>query len=194
MPTAPNAESELLKAEASPKIVVIEGSTRWPSSTCAHVEALLAANAMEAQIFHLRTLHLPPFEDRRLTRTWHVSPAIEQLLDAKIAADLIVLATPLYWFSVSHLMKNYLDHWTYYLRHPQHKFTELMRGKKFYPVIVGASEDPAGAAPAFASLRMSVEYVNGTPLEGFYGIGLRDGQAHEETKAAIARVDLRAFI
>jgi multimeric flavodoxin WrbA len=172
-------------------ILVIEGSTRSPSSTFAHVEALLAANDTEAQVFHLRELQLPLFIDQRVPADWEEHAAIEELLEAKIQADLIILATPLYWYALSHLMKNYLDHWSYYLRHPRHTFRDVMRGKKFYPVIVGAEPDPAGSAPAFECLHRSVTYINGIPLEGFYGIGLRDGSPHAQTKAAIAQVDIR---
>ncbi|GEM_PF-5518651 len=172
------------------QILVVEGSTRTPSSTCEHVEALLAANHATAQAFHLRETRLPLFVDARVQGDWNLGPALEEMLEAMLGADLIILASPLYWYSVSHLMKNFLDHWTYYLRHPKYQFTERMRGKKFYPVIVGSDPDPAGAAPAFAAIRLSVAYVQGTPLPGFYGLGHRDGHATAETKAAIEQVVL----
>lgn len=61
---------------------------------------------------------VPDFEDLRHDSD-HVRPTegnLALLLDATLAATDIVIASPLYWYSVSAHTKRYLDHWSGRLR------------------------------------------------------------------------------
>ncbi|BFO14379.1 hypothetical protein SHKM778_07670 [Streptomyces sp. KM77-8] len=63
---------------------------------------------------------LPDFEDLRHDSD-HVRPTegpVARLLDATLAATDVVIASPLYWYSVSAQTKRYLDHWSGWLRTP----------------------------------------------------------------------------
>ncbi len=178
------------------QVLIIEGSTRSPASTMAHVQALAAAQPAETncEIVALRELDLPLFEDHRTGGSWRRGEALEGLYRQMRAADVILLATPLYWYSVSHLMKNFLDHWTYFLRHPEAPMVESLADTSFGFVVVGSSfENRERREPVFQSLRLSVDYIKARCIGGFYGVGIRDGQPHPDSLAAISQISLRAW-
>ncbi len=176
--------------------LIIEGSTRSPASTMAHVQALASAQPKETHhdIVALRDLALPLFEDHRVDWSWSRSQPLESLYQQMQAADVILLATPLYWYNVSHLMKNFLDHWSYLLRHPDRPMAETLEGKSIGFVVVGSGvEGRELRQPVFQSLRLSVEYIKARCIGGFYGVGLRGGQPHPDSLAAISDLSLGAW-
>jgi multimeric flavodoxin WrbA len=177
------------------KVLVIEGSTRFPSSTLAHVEALLKTQgpAVSAQIVRLADTPLPLFTDARGFGAWQTNPQLEDLLDQLLSCDCLVLASPLYWYSVSTPMKNFIDHWSYFGR--QARAGDFLKGKTIFPLIVaseGATEDET--KPVFDMLRLSAEYVEARILPGFLGEGDRAATASAESLQRIARIDLQKLV
>src|SRR5690349_16308871 len=81
----------------------------------------------------LRDLPLDPFRDRRHDAGGGAYPypdgADRVLLEATLAATDLVLVSPLYWYAVSADMKNYLDHWSGWMRVPGVDFRPRMAGK-----------------------------------------------------------------
>ncbi|MFH8369701.1 flavodoxin family protein [Streptomyces sp. NPDC018031] len=110
----------------------------------------------------LRDLPLPPFEDLRHTGTGQY-PAPEGnarlLLDATLAAGDLVIASPLYWYSVATDAKLYLDHWSGWLRVPGVDFRRRMAGKTLWGVSALASADRGKADPLIGTLRNCAEFM-----------------------------------
>lgn len=107
--------------------------------------------------------HLPaPFEDRRHGGGPAIVPAGAEriLLDATLAATDIVIASPLYWYSVSASTKLYLDHWSGWIRDEAAGFRARMAGKNLWGISVLAERDRAQAEPLVGMLRRSADYLN----------------------------------
>lgn len=151
------------------KILAIEASTRENSATNLKLDRHLSTfkNA-EIKKFRLSELNLPLFIDDREKRNWATSDHLETLLEEMTKADLIILASPLYWYSVSHLMKNFLDHWTYYLRHPKYPLKEIIKGKHFELIVVGHGEESNLTQAVFQTLKQSVEYIGAITRAAHY--------------------------
>jgi hypothetical protein len=67
--------------------------------------------------------------------------------------------------------------------------SETFRDRDFGFLIVGSSvEGRHLREPVFEMLRLSVEYLHARCIGGVYGAGLRDGQGHPDSLAAIARL------
>lgn len=178
------------------RVVIVEGSTRFPSSTGAHVDALLAAQrpALDIRRHRLAELGLPPFTDARHQGRWSETGELLHLLDDMLASELIVLASPCYWYTVSHLMKNFLDHWSYYLRNPRVSSLRFLSGRLVLPLIVASEIGGSRLNRAvFGSLRLSASYAGAFCLPGFSGIGGRDGNGDPASLAAVARLDLNGM-
>ena len=142
-------------------ILAIEGSTRIDSATAIMLKHKIGKEPLGTKIRMKRLLELniPLFTDQRHDRDWKKSDDLEELLADMIWADQIILASPLYWYSVSHLMKNFIDHWTYYLRHETHPLKVVMKEKKFSFLVVGHGEESELTKPVFESLRYTVKFI-----------------------------------
>jgi multimeric flavodoxin WrbA len=108
------------------------------------------------------------------------------LLDATLAATDIVIASPLYWYSVSTQTKRYLDHWAGWLRTPGLDFKATMAGRTLWGVTVLADDQPQVADPLVGTLRNSAAYM-GMRFGGvLLGNGSKPGDVRSDTEALAA--------
>ena len=134
------------------RFLFVLGSSRSDGNT-----ELLARRAaeqlppdVEQQWIDLTEHPLPDFEDLRHD-TDHVRPTIGNtalLFDATLAATDIVIASPLYWYSVSAHVKRYLDHWSGWLRTPGVEFKATMAGRTLWGVTALRPRGVRGRRPA----------------------------------------------
>lgn len=111
---------------------------------------------------HLDEAGLPPFTDRRHTGDGTAPPAAgaeQRVQDATLAATDIVIASPLYWYSVSGTVKTYLDYWSGWMRVSGLEFRSRMAGKRLWGVSAVSDPDPAAADPLAGTLRLSAGYL-----------------------------------
>ncbi|MEV4467475.1 NAD(P)H-dependent oxidoreductase [Micromonospora echinofusca] len=104
---------------------------------------------------------LAPFRDIRHDEQRYAQPTGNEalLLTETLAATDLVIASPLYWYSVSAATKLYLDHWSGWLRVPGVDFRQRMRGRRMWAVSALNDEDPATAEPLVTTLRRSADYL-----------------------------------
>ncbi|MFC5911533.1 flavodoxin family protein [Streptacidiphilus monticola] len=169
------------------------GSSRPDGNTeqLARTAARRLPSGTEQRWLALRDLPLAPFTDRRhADPAGHTLPAPGSnerlLLDATLDATDIVIASPVYWYSVSSATKLYLDHWSGWLRLPGVDFKQRMARKTYWAVSALAEEDPAYARPLLDTVRYSAEYFGARFAGGLVGVGVdRPGQimADAETLA-----------
>ncbi|MFJ4836157.1 flavodoxin family protein [Streptomyces sp. NPDC088747] len=128
---------------------------------------------------------LPEFEDLRHDSD-HVRPtegSTALLLDATLAATDIVIASPLYWYSVSAPTKRYLDHWSGWLRTPGVDFKATLAGRSLWGVTALAHEEQEVAAPLTGTLNNSAAYL-GMRFGGvLLGNGSKPGDVLHDTEA-----------
>ncbi|MGW0813352.1 flavodoxin family protein [Streptomyces viridiviolaceus] len=128
---------------------------------------------------------LPEFEDLRHDSD-HVRPTdgnAALLLDATLDATDIVIASPLYWYSLSSPTKRYLDHWSGWLRTPGLDFKATLAGRTLWGVTALAHEEQVVADPLIGSLRNSAAYM-GMRFGGvLLGNGSRPGDVLRDTDA-----------
>ncbi|MFE0028821.1 flavodoxin family protein [Amycolatopsis sp. NPDC059021] len=117
--------------------------------------------ADEQRWIRLPELPLEPFEDRRHGVGEHAVPEgnERELMDATFAATDLVIASPVYWYSVSASVKLYLDYWSGWMRRPEAEFKARMRGKTLWGVTV-LSEEREQADPFVGTLRKTADYLS----------------------------------
>jgi multimeric flavodoxin WrbA len=130
---------------------------------------------VEQQWIRLAEYPLPDFVDIR-----HDGPVraptddnVKRLLDATLAATDVVIASPVYWYSLSGLTKRYLDYWSDWLRVPGADFRATMAGRTLWGVSVLAGEEEVVADPLVGSLNNSAAYLG----MRFGGVLLGNGSA-----------------
>jgi multimeric flavodoxin WrbA len=140
---------------------------------------------------HLLDHSLPLFEDIRHheTRKYSIGSESERkLLDATLAATDIVIASPVYWYSISAATKLYLDHWSGWMRLDGVDFRSRMAGKTLWAISALSDEDWSGAQPLIDTLRLSAEYMKMNWGGALLGYGNRPGDALLDA-ASLERAD-----
>nr|WSY52582.1 NAD(P)H-dependent oxidoreductase [Streptomyces sp. NBC_00886] len=186
------------------RFLFVLGSARLDGNT-----ELLARRAaeqlppdVEQRWIRLADHPIPDFLDMR--HDGPVRPAenddVRQLLDATLSATDIVIASPVYWYSLSGLTKRYLDYWSDWLRVPGADFRATMAGRTLWGVSVLAEEEEVVADPLIGSLNNSAAYMKmrfGGVLLGngsARGDVLNDARALARAKTFFAReADLARF-
>jgi hypothetical protein len=129
---------------------------------------------------------LPEFEDVRHTGDG-VYPVPEgnarTLLEATVDATDIVIASPLYWYSLATSAKHYMDHWAGWMRVPGFDFRARMRDKTVWGVCAVSDEDFSKADPLIGSLRLSAEYFGARFGGVLLGYANRPGEVLQDTEA-----------
>jgi multimeric flavodoxin WrbA len=162
------------------EVLFILGSARHNGNT-EHL-ARYAARALPASVkqtwIHLLEHGLPLFEDIRHHETRRYSVASESekiLLDATLSSTDIVIASPVYWYSVSAATKLYLDHWSAWMRLEGVDFKARMASKTLWGISALSDDDWSGAQPLVDTLRMSAEYMKMNWGGVLLGYGNRPG-------------------
>ncbi|MFF0742810.1 flavodoxin family protein [Streptomyces sp. NPDC004111] len=134
----------------------------------------------------LNRLALPDFQDgRHDAENWSSGETEDMLREATLAATDVVIASPLYWYTVSAQVKRYLDYWSGWLTAPGSDFKARMTGRRLWAVSVMAHSEPEVADGMVATLRNSAAYMG----MGFGGLLLgsasRPGQIRQDEEALL---------
>ncbi|MCP3822361.1 NAD(P)H-dependent oxidoreductase [Streptomyces sp. A3M-1-3] len=171
------------------KFLFLLGSARTGGNT--EALARLAAEQLppgtEQRWIRLADHPLPDFEDLRHTGdgsypTLHGNAAL--LLDATLEATDLVIASPLYWYSVSTSTKRYLDHWSGWMRVPGIEFRPRMAGRNLWGVSVLAGADQSAAEPLAGTLRQTAAYMDMNWGGVLFGTGSKPGDLHADAGAS----------
>jgi len=168
------------------RFLFLLASTRANGNTevmARHAAAYLPSG-VEQRWLRLVDHPLPPFVDVRHEGDG-VYPEPEGdarlLLDATLEATDIVIASPLYWYSLATPAKLYLDHWSGWMRVPGFDFKARMRHKTFWGVTAVSHEDFRRAEPLIGTLRLSAEYLGARFGGVLLGYANRPGEALDDT-------------
>lgn len=154
--------------------------------------------SVEQRWLRMLDLDLPEFEDVRHSAPGTYAPPEgdgEVLLESTLWASDLVMIAPLYWYSVPARAKNYLDHWSGWMRVPGVDFTARMAGKSMWAVSAISDEDRSVADPLVGTLVLTAKYMEmrwGGCLFGFgnrAGDVLNDSAALEEARTFFAIPD-----
>jgi multimeric flavodoxin WrbA len=143
---------------------------------------------VEQQWIRLVDHPLPDFTDLRHDSD-HVRPkkgSAALLLDATLTATDVVIASPLYWYSVSGHTKRYLDHWSGWMRAPGVDFRPRMAGRTLWGVTALSGRDVADADALVGTLRKTANYMKMEWGGVLTGNGTRPGDVLDDT-AALSR-------
>jgi multimeric flavodoxin WrbA len=106
------------------------------------------------------------------------------VIDKLLEADVHIWASPVYWYTVSGLVKVLLDRFFCYISwHPEVKFTERMKGKGAAVIAVQEERDPERARHLLGCFQWSFEFLEQEFLGSVLGPGGKRGTAlkDEET-------------
>jgi multimeric flavodoxin WrbA len=146
---------------------------------------------VEQRWVRLDEAELPPFVDLRHDRGYPpVAGASRVLAEATLAASDLVFVTPVYWYSLPAAAKNYLDHWSHWMRDPTLDFKARMKERRLWAVVVDASDlEERAFEPLIGTLVRSAEYMSMTWMGALHGHGNRPGDALGDPAVLAAAAD-----
>jgi multimeric flavodoxin WrbA len=172
------------------EVVVLFGSPRRKGNTIELVSAMterFRAGGHHVRILYLNDMHIRPCQGCRACMEEGVCKINDDMKDVRkyiLEADLIVYATPVYWFTVSGQLKIAMDRSLAFLD-KEHK--SRIRGKKAVTIMTSGSDDEAVCAPALDTFRQTLNLLGLTysgHIEGL-GCGERGGVAKEDVERAV---------
>jgi len=170
-------------ANTSKNVMIVVGSPRkrGNSSTLAKQ---VSSGAKEAgatvELFNLHDMNIKPCSAcdgcRKKRATGCVIRDDMQKLYSKMrAADAIVIASPIYWFTVSAQTKLFMDRWYAFGADENYK---VLAEKKFGIVLVYADADPfsSGAVNALRTFQDAFNYLGAQVVGTVYGSAWKAGE------------------
>ncbi|MET9501407.1 NAD(P)H-dependent oxidoreductase [Streptomyces sp. NPDC006622] len=169
------------------RFLFVLGSSRPEGNTeqLARAAAEQLPADVEQEWISLADHPLPDFEDLRHDID-HARPTegdVALLLDATLAATDIVIASPLYWYTLSGQAKRYLDYWSGWLRTPGIDFQTTLAGRTLWGVTALAEERQEVAEPLIGALRNSAAYMEMRFGGVLLGNGSKPGDVRNDTQA-----------
>ncbi|MGW1076688.1 flavodoxin family protein [Streptomyces sp. NPDC002537] len=176
------------RAASGRSFLFLLGSSRADGNTEALARA--AAEQLPSGIpqrwVDLTRLALPDFQDgRHETDTWPAGENEEILRQATLEATDIVIASPLYWYTLSAHAKRYLDYWSGWMTAPGSDFKKRMAGRTLWGVTVMSEHDEAVADGLVTTLNHSAAYLRMRFGGVLLGNGSRPGQVRDDERAAV---------
>jgi multimeric flavodoxin WrbA len=164
------------------------GSARQDGNTeqLARLAAAHLPAEVEQQWLRLSELPLDPFLDIRHSGDGRYPAATgneQVLLEATLTATDIVVASPLYWYSLSADTKLYLDYWSGWLRVPGADFKARMQGKTLWAISTYSGGDPTEAEPLLGTLRLTAKYLKMPYAGELLTAGNFPGDVHKDHEA-----------
>ncbi|WP_312097644.1 flavodoxin family protein [Niallia sp.] len=173
-------------------IVVIDGGTRPDGNTATLTDQALIGLSVEKILLRDHTInpiidmrhHSDGFQDRE--------DDYNTIIDQILAYDILIFSTPIYWYSMSGLMKNFVDRWSQSLRDSNYPdFKAKMAAKKAYVIAVGGDNPHVKGLPMIQQFQHIVDFM-GIDFGGYIlGVGNKPGDILQDKKALFAATQLK---
>jgi multimeric flavodoxin WrbA len=169
---------------AGKKVLVAMGSPRKKGNSATLAKQVAAgaeAAGAEVESFYLHSLDIQPCtacgacrEDT--ARDCVIEDDMQALYQKLRRADALVIASPIYWFTVSAQTKAFMDRW-YAFGNPQEKYAPFS-GKGIGIVLTYADNDPfaSGAVNALRTFQDAFNYVGAEIVGMIYGCASEAGE------------------
>lgn len=146
------------------RIIAFIGSPRKGGNTDRLVEEILAGAeeaGHETEKVYLADHNLTPIDPVYGNESNWTDPRqgpANELIDSMVEAEVVILGSPVYWFSVSGLMKLFIDRWALYRRGEQ-RLTDLTMGKQMVVALAMADSDDSYIDAVLAPLRYAAQWL-----------------------------------
>ncbi|MGG3690374.1 flavodoxin family protein [Caldifermentibacillus hisashii] len=173
-------------------IAIIYGGTRQNGNTEILTEK--AVQGITAEKIYLKDFKIQSIEDLRHeeggVHTIHDEHNL--VIERMMPHDILVFATPIYWYSMSGIMKNFIDRWSQTLRDKKYPdFKHSMANKKAYVIAVGGDYPNIKGLPLIQQFHYIFDFV-GISFEGYIiGRGNKPGDVYNDKEALLAANELQ---
>jgi multimeric flavodoxin WrbA len=180
------------RSEQIMTIAVIYGGTRKNGNT--EVLTELAIEGLGAEKIYLRDHTIEPIADMRHSKEgFHeINDDYNSIIHRILPHDILLFSTPIYWYSMSGSMKNFIDRWSQTLRDSNFPdFKANMSAKKAFAIAVGGDDPYLKGLPLIQQFQHIFDFM-GIAFEGYIiGKGNKPGDILQDEQALFAAAHLR---
>ncbi|WP_205685206.1 flavodoxin family protein [Peribacillus acanthi] len=141
-------------------MLAVLGSSRKKGNTAYMVDRIM--DGVNHVAINLADHQILPIDDKRHTVDGFslVDDDYEKILPQLLDSDIIIFATPLYWYGMSGHMKTFFDRWSQYLRDERFDLKGELSKKKAYVVVTGGANAPITALPLIQQFQYIFDFVD----------------------------------
>lgn len=176
-------------------IAVIYGGTRKSGNTEWLTKQVI--NGVKVKEFHLSNYQINAIKDHRHSEGGFplVDDDYQQLIQEIMTYETLIFATPIYWYSMSGMMKNFIDRWSQTLRDPEMKhFKKCMENKQAYVIAVGGDQPTIKGLPMIQQFQYIFDFIGMKFLGYILGEGNKPRDIEKDTKAISAAKEMNKVI
>ena len=143
------------------KVVTFVGSTRKGGNS--ELLADFVLQDIEHQKVYIKDLHIRPIEDLRHTENgFHaVKDDYDQVVEVLEKNDVVIFSTPIYWYSMSGVMKMMIDRLSQAIRDDRYpNLKEHLKKIRVIVVIVGGDEPRTKGLPLIQQFQYTFEFLD----------------------------------
>ncbi|MBO8155702.1 MAG: flavodoxin family protein [Bacillaceae bacterium] len=170
-------------------MLVLEGSSRPNGNTEALTNEVV--KGIERTTIYLREKKVLPIIDKRHDPEGFsvVNDDHDEIMRKVLNHDILVFSTPIYWYSMSGVMKNFVDRWSQTVRDERFNLKEEMKKKEAYVVICGGDQPRIKGLPLIQQFKHIFDFV-GMPFQNYViGHAGKPGEIQNDAYAlSVARV------
>ncbi|MED1201752.1 flavodoxin family protein [Heyndrickxia acidicola] len=147
------------------KVLALYGSSRAGNSDYLTDTAL---EGIECTRIYLRDKKILPIDDGRHTEKGFlpVDDDYDYVITEMLKHDVVLFATPIYWYGMSGIMKNFVDRWSQSLRDSRYNFKEDIQGKQGYVLLTGGDQPRLKGLPLIQQFQYIFDFV-GMSFNGY---------------------------
>lgn len=148
-------------------MIIIYGSSRDFGNTEYFVENALQNIVVER--VYLREHNIKNIIDQRHDELGFsfVDDDFHEIATKLLEHNKIVFATPIYWYSMSGIMKNFIDRWSHAMRDDRYgNFRERLNNKKAYVIAVGGDNPKVKGLPMIQQFQYIFDFM-GMNFDGY---------------------------
>jgi multimeric flavodoxin WrbA len=167
-------------------IIALYGSARRNGNTEILTDRILDGKSCTK--IYLSEHDIWPIDDKRHHPDGFgpVADDYQEIIEHVLQHDTILFATPVYWYGMSGIMKNFVDRWSQSLRDKSLDFKTEIRMKKAFVVAVGGDQPRTKALPLIQQFHYIFDFV-GMEFAGYIlGEGNKPGDILQDEVALFA--------
>ncbi|MCS1352711.1 flavodoxin family protein [Mechercharimyces sp. CAU 1602] len=175
-------------------MIVLYGGTRPNGNTESLTEQTLSG--LEVERINLSQFSIAPIKDQRHERGGFdpIDDDYDTIIDRLLPHDIIVFATPIYWYSMSGIMKNFIDRWSQTMRDNRYPgFRERLGEKTAYVIAVGGDNPHIKGLPMIQQFQYICDFMGITFAGYLLGQGSKPGDIRQDARAQAGAVQLNAL-
>lgn len=173
-------------------IAVLYGGNRPNGNTETLTKKVIQGLTVEE--IYLKDHLIEPIVDKRHTKEGfpEIDDDYNSIIDRILQHDILIFSTPIYWYSMTGTMKNFVDRWSQTLRDSKYPdFKKQMSQKRAYVIAVGGDNPYMKGLPMIQQFQHIFDFI-GISFDGYIiGEGNKPDEIAQDKEALFAAEQLR---